>query len=65
MYSIFKRLNKKFSTIKNIKPTPKPKKHRFDIENEPWTKQKKQKQFTYSYIRYIFDLTERIERKEK
>ena len=65
MYSIFKRFNKNFSTIKNIKPTHKPKKHRFDIENETWTKPKPQKKNSYSYFQYIIDLSERIGKKEK
>ena len=56
MLSVLKKLNKSFSTIKNIKPNVKAKKHKYDIENESWVKPKKRKRFRYSYIQYIIDI---------
>ena len=68
MFRILKSFNRTLSTVKNMNPPliviptnkqKKHKKHKWDIENESWTKPKKKKVFTYSYIRYIADLTER------
>ena len=60
MHSIFKNFNKNLSTIKKIKP----KKHMFDIENESWVKPKKPKQFSYFYLKYIIDMSGKIEKKK-
>ena len=63
MYSVFKNINKNLSIIKKIKPKTKPKKHIFDIENESWVKPKKPKPFSYFYLKYIIDMSEKIEKK--